>query len=120
MSSISLKIFREDGSIGSNFSIVDSLATLLKEQQTIETLEKHCGGLMDLSMSTDAKECKRDTYSAKNSLTIDGQLFHQITNSPRSLRVKPGSRLVEEKEEFRLCSKFNTDGKTFSLFDIEA
>lgn len=67
------------------------------------------------------------------SLTVLLELFQQLQDRPRSLRVKTGSRLIEEEEELGLGSKsrtvsraqrqsldsLNTNSKTLALFDVE-
>ena len=88
-----------------NVTEVNGLTTLSQEEETIEALEKHGRGLMD---------------SAQNGLTALGELLKEIQNSPRSLRVETGSRLVNEEKKRRLGSKFDADCKTLPLLDVQA
>lgn len=49
-----------------------------------------------------------------------GELPKKRADTPSRLRVETGRRLVEEEKQFGLCDKFDADGETLALLDVES
>ena len=101
---VALKVGNHRLGVLTDLAKVDCLTALLEEEEPVEALEEHGRGLMDRT---------------EDGLAALGELFEEIKNSPGSLGVKTGSGLVDEEQQRRLSSKFDTDSKTLSLFDVQ-
>jgi hypothetical protein len=57
--------------------------------------------------------------SAKNGLTVVGELPEEVTDGPGCLTVKTRGRLVQEQEESRASGKLNANCESLALLDIQ-
>ncbi|KAI6753414.1 hypothetical protein HG531_005583 [Fusarium graminearum] len=104
MATHAFKVAGHDVGVLADITKVHCLTTLGQEEKSVEALEQHGRGLMNC---------------AKNGLAGVCQLLEKIQNSPRGLRVETRGRLINEQQQRRLGSKFDTDSKTLTLLDVE-
>lgn len=102
VSTVAMEVVKENMGVFADVTEVNTLATPLEKEQSVEVFEKSRVGLMD---------------SAQDGLA-SGSKFAKETNDVEStLRIETRSRLVQEQEELRLGSEFDTYGNTLALFD---
>ncbi|TFA97843.1 hypothetical protein CCMA1212_010383 [Trichoderma ghanense] len=101
---VSLEIRRHDGRVVANVTEIDGPPALCEEQEPVEALEQHRGRLVD---------------GAQDRLACLGELFQQVEDGPGRLRVEARGRLVDEQQQWWLCSEFDAYRQPLPLFDIQ-
>ena len=81
-----------------------SFATPFQQQKTIKAGEQEGRRLVD---------------RAKNGLALVRELPQEPDDVPRALTVQPGRRFIQEQQELRFRSEFDTDRKTLASFDVQ-
>jgi hypothetical protein len=103
-SSVSFKVVQESRRVLANVSEVNSLSSLGKEKQAIESLEQLCARLVN---------------SSENGLAVVCEATKELANGPRTLGIQTTGRLVEENEKGRFSGELNTNAKQLALLDVE-
>jgi hypothetical protein len=101
---VSLEVADQVSRVLADRSVVDSLTTSLKKEQSVEGLEQKGVGLVD---GTEDLLAGRSKLSEETDQVVSG------------LTVETRGRLVEEEQEIGLGSKLDTDSDTLSSLDRE-
>ena len=104
LGTVPLQIVNENLRVFSDITKVDSLSSSLEQEQAVERLEQQSVRLVD---------------GTENLLSGGRKLSKETDQVVGGLTVKTRGGLVEEKQEIRLGSKFDTDGHTLSSFNGE-